>query len=92
MPLVDPECEFTRKEKELAYERYRAHLTLAMADLPGQLFDEVLLFVREAGPIGPSSFLAETVQLVAFRSEDWEGPWWETLRWRLLRSWPLAAR
>ena len=92
MPLVDPACEFTRKERELAYERYRAHLTLAMADVPEHLFDEVLSFVREADPIGPSSFLAETVQLVGFHSEDWEGQWWETLRWRLLRSWSLAAR
>ena len=92
MTLVDPACEFTRKEMELAYERFRAHLTLAMADVPEHLFDEVLAFVREADPIGPSSFLADTVQFVAFHSEDWEGRWWETLRWRLLRSWPLAAR
>ena len=91
MPLVEPACEFTRKERELAYERYRAHLTLAMADVPEHLFDEVLAFVREAEPIGPSSFPAETVQLVAFQSEYWEGKWWEMLRWRLLRSWPLAA-
>jgi hypothetical protein len=92
MPLVDPACEFTRKERESAYERFRAHLTLAMADVPEQLFDEVLAFVQEAHPIGPSSFPADTVQLVAFHSQDWEGRWWETLRWRLLRSWTLAAR
>ncbi len=92
MPLVDSACEFTRQEMGLAYERFRAHLTLAMADVPAHLFDEVLAFVREADPIGPSSFLADTVQLVAFQSEDWEGRWWETLRWRLLRSWPLSAR
>jgi hypothetical protein len=92
MPLVDSACDFTRKERELAYERFRAHLTLAMADVPEHLFDEVLAFVQEAVPIGPSSFLADTVQLVTFHSEDWEGRWWETLRWRLLRSWPLAAR
>ncbi len=92
MPLVDAACEFTREERQWAYERFRAHLTLAMADVPEHLFDEVLAFVREADPIGPSSFLADTVQLVAFRSEDWEGRWWETLRWRLLRSWILAGR
>jgi hypothetical protein len=91
VPLVDPACEFTQEETEIAYERFRAHLTLAMADVPEHLFDEVLAFVREAAPIGPPSFLADTVQLVAFRSEDWEGRWWETLRWRLLRSWALAA-
>ena len=92
MTLVDPACEFTRKEMELAYERFRAHLTLAMADVPEHLFDEVLAFVREADPIGPPSFLADTVQFLAFRSDDWAGRWWETLRWQLLRSWTLAAR
>jgi hypothetical protein len=92
MPLVDPACKFTRKERELAYERFRAHLRLAMADVPEHLFDEVLAFVREADPIGPSNFLAETVQLFAFRSDDRAGRWWETLRWQLLRSWTLAAR
>jgi hypothetical protein len=93
MPLVDPACEFTpREERELAYERFRAHLTLAMADVPEHLFDEVLEFVREADPIGPPSFLADTVQFLAFRSDDWAGRWWETLRWQLLRSWTLAAR
>jgi hypothetical protein len=93
MPLVDPACEFTPREKrELAYERFRAHLTLAMADVPEHLFDEVLAFVREADPIGPPSFLADTVQFLAFRSDDWAGRWWETLRWQLLRSWTLAAR
>jgi 2'-5' RNA ligase superfamily len=92
MPLVDPACEFTREETELAaYERFRAHLTLAMADVPEHLFDEVLAFVREADPIGPPSFLADTVQFLAFRSDDWGGRWWETLRWQLLRSWTLAA-
>jgi hypothetical protein len=93
MALVDPACEFTpREERELAYERFRAHLTLAMADVPEHLFDEVLAFVREADPIGPPSFLADTVQFLAFRSDDWAGRWWETLRWQLLRSWTLAAR
>jgi hypothetical protein len=93
MPLVDPACEFTREETEwAAYERFRAHLTLAMADVPEHLLDEVLAFVREADPIGPPSFLADTVQFFAFRSDDWAGRWWETLRWQLLRSWTLAAR
>ncbi len=93
MPLVDPACEFTREETECAaYERFRAHLTLAMADVPEHLLDEVLAFVREADPIGPPKFLADTVQFFAFRSDDWAGRWWETLRWQLLRSWTLAAR
>ena len=92
MPLVGAACEFTREETDWAYERFRAHLTLAMADVPEHLFDEVLAFAQEAEPVGPPSFLTNTVQLVASRSDDWAGKWWETLRWQLLRSWTLGCR
>lgn len=88
LPLVHPACEFTPREP--SGDRYRAHLTLAMADIPPRFFDEIHRFVREADPIGPSSFLLKVVQLFAFTSEDWTGPWWETLRWELLHSWRLS--
>jgi hypothetical protein len=39
---------------------------------------------RKAEPIGPPSFLAEVVHLLAFTSDRWKGWWWETLRWKLL--------
>lgn len=86
-PLVHPDCEFT--PHEWAGPRFDAHLTLAMVDIPPQLFDEVLAFLRELEPIGPASFHADTLQLFAFTSERWDGPWWETLRWRHLASWRL---
>ncbi len=91
VPFTNPGCDFTRKEMEWAYEQFRAHLTLAMTDVPDRFFEEVLGFVRQAEPIGPTSFLAETLQLFVFRSEDWRGPWWKTLRWELLCSWQLTA-
>lgn len=87
-PLVHPACEFTPREP--SGDRFRAHLTLAMADIPAPFFDEIFRFVREADPVGPSSFLLKVVQLWAFTSEAWNGPWWETLRWELLHSWQLA--
>jgi 2'-5' RNA ligase len=88
LPLVHPECEFTPWEP--SGEQFTAHLTLAMADIPARFFDEIFRFVREADPIGPSSFLLKVVQLFAFTSEAWDGPWWETLRWNLLHSWRLS--
>jgi 2'-5' RNA ligase len=88
-PFVHPECDFT--PREWARERFFAHLTLAMADVPAPLFDEIFAFIREAEPIGPRRFTADTVHLFAFRSEDWAGHWWETLEWDLLHSWRLRA-
>lgn len=90
LPVVHQDCEFTWTDPG-AGERFHAHLTLAFADIPTAYFQEVLRFVRDAEPVGPSSFLADTVHLLAFTSDRWDGPWWESLRWRLLNSWHLAA-
>ncbi|NOK60314.1 MAG: 2'-5' RNA ligase [Chloroflexi bacterium AL-W] len=87
LPLVHPQCNFT--PVEWCGERFDAHLTLAMADIPPQHFDEILDFVREAEPIGPPSFVAHTLQLFAFTSENWSGAWWQSLQWELLYSWRL---
>jgi hypothetical protein len=89
MPLVDPGCGFSAGE--WTGPLFHAHLTLAMADVPEGFFEEILAFVREAGPIGPPSFTAEVVQLFRFDSEDWAGHWAETLRWELLHSWRLPT-
>jgi hypothetical protein len=70
-------------------ERFFAHLTLAMADIPEFLFDEVHAFIREAEPIGPRRFTAEYLHLFAFRSDDWAGEWWRSLDWRFLHAWRL---
>jgi hypothetical protein len=87
-PLVHPDCTFTPIEGALA--NFRAHLTLAMADLKECLFDEVMAFVESALPIGPETFTAEYVHLYAFQSESWNGRWWESLQWSLLKSWRLG--
>ncbi len=87
VPLVHPDCEFAFNG--WAGENYRAHLTLAMADIPDFLFDEVLAFIESAGPIGPRQFLAEYFHLYAFQSDDWGAAWWETMTWRVLHSWRL---
>lgn len=89
LPLVHPGCDFT--PREWLGPMFFAHLTLAMADLQEQFAFEVVTFVRDLGPIGPSHFAADTYQLFAFRSEDWSGTWWDTLQWELLHSWQLRA-
>jgi hypothetical protein len=64
LPIVDDDCNFS--PDEWVRERYEAHLTLAMADIPLQYFDEILQFCRELAPVGPESFLAERLHLYAF--------------------------
>jgi 2'-5' RNA ligase len=87
LPIVAPDCRFSNGEWR--YERFEAHLTLAMRDLQEPFIGEVLELLRELGPIGPGSFLADTFHLYRFTSDDWDGTWWETMRWELLHGWRL---
>lgn len=87
MPLVRSDCDFCPKEGSM--ENFHAHLTLSMADITEEMFDEVYEYVTAAGPIGPETFPAEYFHLYAFQSDDWAGHWWESLEWTLLKSWKL---
>lgn len=86
--MIHEQCDFT--DREWALERFFAHLTLAMADIPDLQFDEVHDFIRDAEPIGPRRFTAEYLHLFAFRSDDWVGGWWHSLSWTLLHAWRLG--
>jgi hypothetical protein len=90
LPLVHQDCEFTWTDQGTR-ERFHAHLTLAFADIPAARFEEIIGFVRDAEPIGPPSFLADTLHFLAFTSDRWDGAWWEKLRWSLVESWRLDA-
>ncbi len=87
LPLVRPDCGFTRIEG--LGDRFHAHLTLAMADLPPWLGEEMLAFIWDLGPVGPRRFTADTLHLFAFRSDSWAGAWWETMTWAPLHGWRL---
>lgn len=73
-------------------DQFHAHLTLMMGDIPRGLEGEILQFLQEAEPVGPSSFMAEVCHLVAVASDDWRGHWWETMKWTILHSWKLGER
>lgn len=88
-PFVHPACDFTPREGAL--DRFFAHLTLAMADVPDFLFDKLFAFLQEAEPIGPRRFMAEYFHLVAFRSDNWTDDSWSTLEWSLIHQWKLEA-
>jgi hypothetical protein len=89
LPLVRDDCEFTPVEG--AMDSFHAHLTLAMGDIPRGLAEELIAFLRDAEPVGPPAFDADTFHLVAVRSRQWDGSWWESMQWTLLHSWRLGA-
>lgn len=89
-PFVAADCNFSHTEG--VRERFVAHLTLAMADIPAWGFDDAFAFTSEAQPIGPDSFLADAFDLFAFRSHDWRGDWWRDFSWDWLHSWRLEER
>jgi 2'-5' RNA ligase len=86
-PCVARGCEFTAVE--FAGNAFRAHLTLAMADIPPDRFPELLALAAQA-PVGPSSSEAIEVALFAFENRDWAGSWWETLTWRPVATFSLT--
>jgi len=89
LPLVHPACDVTPGEWH--GDRFDAHVTLAMADIPLPFFDEILQFLRDLGPIGPPGFVVDRLHRCAVTSDDWAGAWWETLGWRLLHGWRLGS-
>jgi hypothetical protein len=73
--------------------RFRAHISLVSHEMNTQpeLAEQVEAFVRAVpAPAVPPSFPATHVALYAFTADDWTGFWWESLRWRHLRTWALT--
>jgi len=89
LPLVHPECPNTPNER--MGDDFYAHLTLVQGAPREDLFPEIHEFLQDAEPIGPRRFTAEYVHLYAFRSDEWDGDWGQTLTWELLHSWKLGA-
>lgn len=73
-------------------EGSRAHCTLAAQDLGerAELREEVFEYLDALGFNVRGEFLADTFTLYRFTSQAWDGRWWESMRWDLLKSWRLA--
>lgn len=87
-PVIDPACEFTPIDGRgrTGANPFHPHFTLAMADVRAEILDEVMAFLQQDGPVGPPEFRIEALHLFRFRA-NWQGAWWHTLTWELLRSW-----
>jgi 2'-5' RNA ligase len=84
-PYIAPDCDFAAFDLDNPFE---AHLTLAFRDIPRDFYPDVFAFLAGA-PLPTGSFMARDFHFLQFYSEDWPGNWWETLTWRLLKTWQL---
>lgn len=74
-------------------KHFYGHMTLAGHDLAlrPELFDEVYSFLLHLDIQARGEYVADTVALYAFRTRTgWDGAWWETMTWTLLRSYHLG--
>ena len=84
-PFIAPDCDFVVSDLGPPFQ---GHITLAFRDIPTDLYDHVFAWLVDA-PIPTGSFTASAFHFLEFTSDQWDGPWWEDLRWRLLKSWQL---
>jgi 2'-5' RNA ligase len=82
-PYIAPDCDFVDSDLGVPF---KAHFTLAFRDIPVDLFDQVIAWL-EGAPVPIGKFEANTFHFLEFFSEDWKGPWWESLTWKLHKSW-----
>ena len=86
-PYIADDCDFI--DHDLG-RPFHPHITFSFRDIPNELYDDIFAWM-EAGPDLKGPFLAETFHFMEIFSEDWEGSWWETLTWRLIKSWRLKS-
>jgi 2'-5' RNA ligase len=84
-PYIAPDCDFV--EDDLG-NPFMGHITLAFRDSPNLLHEQVFKWLQDA-PIPKGTFMATSFHFLEFFSDDWAGSWWETLTWKLHKSWIL---
>ena len=89
-PLSTPVQDYLVSPFEPA--RFHAHLSLAAFELAlkPELVDEVLRFIDGLGEEPPRRFTADSIAMYRFHSQNWDGPWWQTMTWEHIRSWRLG--
>jgi 2'-5' RNA ligase len=85
-PYIAPDCDFVDSDLGPPFE---GHFTLAFRDIFPKQHSQVVSWLADA-PIPTGKFTAQDFHFLEFFSQDWEGAWWESLTWKLLKSWRLA--
>ena len=86
-PFIAADCDFVASDLGNPYE---AHITLAFRDIPLSLYNDVLAYLDEA-PLPTTLFVARAFHFLEFFSEEWSGGWWQSLTWRLIKSYCLIG-
>ena len=87
LPYIADDCDF--RSHDLGRE-FHPHITFSFRDIPNELYDSIFAWMED-GPDLTGPFLANTFHFLEFFSDDWPGNWWETLTWKLIKSWRLEA-
>ena len=85
-PYIAPDCDFI--EDDLG-NPFMGHITLAFRDSPNELHEHILHWLVKA-PVPSGLFMAKSFHFLEFYSDDWDRCWWETLTWKLHKSWVLT--
>jgi len=86
-PYIAPDCDFLESDLGIPF---KGHITLAFRDINQEMYPQILDWLKDAS-IPSGKFLANTFHFLEFFSEDWDGTWWETITWKLHRSWRLKS-
>lgn len=84
-PYIAEDCDF--KAHDLG-RPFHPHITFSFRDITNELYNDIFKWMED-GPDFAGPFLADTYHFLEFFSDDWTGSWWETISWRLLKSWRL---
>jgi len=85
-PYIADDCDF--KDHDIGRE-YHPHITFSFRDIPNEYYDDVFAWMED-GPDFKGQFQATTYHFLEFFSEDWEGDWWDSISWKLIKSWRLS--
>jgi len=86
-PYIASDCDFIASDLG---DPFKGHITLTFRDIEQKMYPQILEWLNDA-PIPAGIFQAETFHFLEFFSDDWEGNWWETITWKLHRSWRLRS-
>ncbi len=90
-PYIAPDCLFSPSEP--AGPNFMPHITLGQSDVPTEpgLFEQAAALCQHILDSSlKGQFLARSMQLIEFYSEDWAGNWGNTLNYKQLKGWQLT--
>ena len=86
-PFIARDCDFNEVDSKT---QFKGHITLAFKDLLYEICPEIFDWLRSTR-LPKRKFQAEKFHLLEIMSQDWNGNWWETISWKMFKSWRLNS-